>query len=333
MSNPPAPPCPVCSQLVDRGAAYQKYGREEDNTLLPPAADALVVVQDYRPYGSRALQLRQCPACGTYYLYRTDYEYLTNGSEDEQHLTRLTAAQADAYLDGSDDPMNPAPARLACDAILFDLDGVLIDSTPCIVRHWQHWADRHGLDLATIMQHAHGVRTVETMRAVAPHLDVAAEAEQFTVREVADTDGVVAIEGAAALLAALPADDWGIVTSGSTALARARLTRAGLPIPRVLITAEQVSQGKPAPDPYLAGAARLGLPVERCIVIEDAPAGVTSGVAAGMRVVGVGSTHSCAELPAVGATVVTDSLTGLQVLAASQGNHLTIKVTRSTEGV
>ncbi len=326
MSNPPAPPCPVCSQLADQQSAHQKYGRDEDNTHLPPAADALVVVHDFRPYGSRALQLRQCPACGTYYLYRTDYEYLANGSEDEQHLTRLTAAQAAAYLTGTDDPMNPAPPRLACDAVLFDLDGVLIDSTTCIVRHWQHWADRHGLDLATIMQHAHGVRTVETMRAVAPHLDVAAEAEQFTVREVADTDGVVAIEGAADLLAALPPDAWGIVTSGSTALARARLARAGLPIPHVLITAEQVSRGKPSPEPYLAGASRLGLPVERCIVIEDAPAGVASGTAAGMRVVGIASTHAAAELLALGATVVADALTDLEIHTASPKDPLHIHV-------
>ncbi len=221
--------------------------------------------------------------------------------------------------------MNTAEV-ITCDAVLFDLDGVLIDSTTCIVRHWQHWADRHGLDLATIMQHAHGVRTVETMRIVAPHLDVEAEAEQFTVREVADTDGVVAIEGAAALLAALPADAWGIVTSGSSALARARLARAGLPIPVVLITAEQVSRGKPSPEPYLAGAAWLGLPVERCVVIEDAPVGVASGVAAGMRVIGIGSTHAAGELLAIGATVVAPALTDLEITKVSSGGRLYIHV-------
>jgi mannitol-1-/sugar-/sorbitol-6-phosphatase len=222
--------------------------------------------------------------------------------------------------------MTPSPAVLTCDAVLFDLDGVLIDSTTCIVRHWEHWAKLHGLDLATIMQHAHGVRTVETMRLVAPHLKVEAEAEQFTAQEVADTDGVVAIEGAAALLADLPADAWGIVTSGSTALARARLARAGLPIPRVLITADQVSRGKPSPEPYLAGAARLGLPVERCVVIEDAPAGIASGVAAGMRVVGIGSTHGREELLALGATVVVPALTALEITTASPGDRLHIHI-------
>lgn len=325
MTDLPHLRCPICSQLADQESAYQKYGRDEDNTHLPPTADELVVVHDFRPYGSRELKLKQCPACGTHYLYRTDYEYLANGSEDEQHLTRLTAAQAAAYLDGTDDPMNPAPPHLSCDAVLFDLDGVLIESTTCIVRHWQHWADRHGLDLATIMQHAHGVRTVETMRAVAPHLDVEAEAEQFTLREVADTDGVVAIVGAAALLAALPADAWGIVTSGSTALARARLVHAGLPIPAVLITADQVSQGKPSPEPYLAGAARLGQPVERCVVIEDAPAGIASGVAAGMRVVGIASTHGREELLALGATVVVPALTDLRIRVISVGGGLHIQ--------
>ncbi len=328
MTDLPRLPCPICAQLADQQSAYQKYGRDEDNTQLPPIVDELVVVYDFRPYGSRALQLRQCHACGTYYLYRTDYEYLANGSEDEQHLARLTEAQAAAYLDGTGDPMNPEPAYLTCDAVLFDLDGVLIDSTACIVRHWQHWADLHGLDVATIMQHAHGVRTIETMRLVAPHLDVESEAEQFTEREVVDTDGVFAIEGAAELLAALPPDAWGIVTSGSTALARARLTRAGLPIPRVLITAEQVSRGKPSPEPYLAGAARLGLPVERCVVIEDAPAGVASGVAAGMRVIGIASTHSREELLALGVTVVAAALTALEIRAATAPSRLQIRVSQ-----
>lgn len=216
--------------------------------------------------------------------------------------------------------------HIPCDAILFDLDGVLIDSTSCIVRHWQHWADHHGLPLDRIMQAAHGVRTVETIRLVAPHLDADVEADAFTVREVADTDGVVAIAGAAALLASLPADAWAIVTSGSAALAQARLVRAGLPIPAALVTADDVTQGKPAPEPYLAGARRLGVPVERCIVVEDAPAGVAAGVAAGMRVVGILSTHSREELLAQGALAVAPVLTALRVAAGEGGARLGVEV-------
>ncbi len=96
--------CSICSQLADQEYAFQKYGREEDNTCLPAASSSLAFVKDFQPYGSRKLQLWRCPQCGTYYLYRTDYEYLVNGSEDEEYLTRLTDEQAAEYLE------RPTPA-------------------------------------------------------------------------------------------------------------------------------------------------------------------------------------------------------------------------------
>jgi sugar-phosphatase len=201
--------------------------------------------------------------------------------------------------------------RLSCDALLFDLDGVLIDSTSCITRHWQEWAARHGLDLSAVMQAAHGVRTVETMRLVAPHLDAEKEAERFTAGEIADTDGVVVIEGAPELLAGLPNDAWAVVTSGSAQLATARLRRAGLPVPSVLVTADDVRQGKPAPDPYLLGAARLGLPVDSCVAVEDSPAGIQAARAARMRVIGIAATHPREEL--VRSTEVVDRLAALSI--------------------
>ncbi len=215
---------------------------------------------------------------------------------------------------------------LECDAVLFDLDGVLIDSTACIVRHWGRWADQRGLDLDTIMQAAHGVRTIDTIRLVAPHLDAAREEARFTAYEVGDTDGVYAIEGAHRVMAALPADAWTIVTSGGSARARARLKAVGLPIPAALVTGDDVTHGKPAPDPYLIGAGRLGVPAERCVVIEDAPAGIISGKAAGMRVVGVASTHRRAELLDAGANVVAERLTHLAIRQASAGQRLSIQV-------
>ncbi|MBP8291510.1 MAG: HAD hydrolase-like protein, partial [Caldilineaceae bacterium] len=144
--------------------------------------------------------------------------------------------------------------ELACDALLFDLDGVLIDSSTAIVRNWRAWADRHGIDVAQIVQVMHGVRSIETIRAVAPQLDAVQEAAWLTAREVADTDGVVPMPGARQLLAALPAGSWTIVTSGSADLARARLQAAGLPVPAQIVTADDVTQGKPAPEPYLLGA-------------------------------------------------------------------------------
>ncbi len=186
--------------------------------------------------------------------------------------------------------------QLECDAILFDLDGVLIDSTSCITRHWEEWARGHGLEIAAVMQVAHGLRTVETMRLVAPHLDAEKEAERFTAAEVADTEGVETIEGAWSLLEGLPEGAWAIVTSGSHELARARLRRAGLPIPQTVVSGDDVRHGKPAPEPYLVGADRLGKAAERIVVIEDAPAGIEAARAAGMRVIGITTTHPREEL-------------------------------------
>ncbi|MGD8475220.1 MAG: HAD-IA family hydrolase [Anaerolineae bacterium] len=215
--------------------------------------------------------------------------------------------------------------ELACDALLFDLDGVLIDSTSCIVRHWATWAGQHGLDVSEVMQVAHGLRTIETMRLVAPHLDVEAEAERHAAREIADTDGIVAIEGALKLLSALSGKAWAVVTSGGTELATARLRRAGLPVPPILVTADDVLHGKPAPDPYLLGAERLGVVVAQCVVVEDAPAGLQSARAAGMRAIGVASTHSREELHR--ATVIVDRLSALSVIENDgSGQRLMIQV-------
>ena len=215
---------------------------------------------------------------------------------------------------------------LECDAILFDLDGVLLDSTGCFSRHWKDWAERHGLDFEQIRGMAHGVRTIETMRLVAPHLDVEKEAEQFNTNEVVDTAGVVAIEGAQQVLEALPEGSWAIVTSGSSGLARARLRQAGLPMPSILVTADDVRQGKPAPEPYLRGAERLGIAAERCVVIEDAPAGITAGKKAGMRVIGIPFTHQQEELLEHGADMVINQLTQLQI--RETGDGLVIEIER-----
>jgi len=216
--------------------------------------------------------------------------------------------------------------QLECDAVLFDLDGVLINSASCIVRHWKAWADLHRLDVDEIMKVAHGVRTVETMRLVAPHLDVEKEAQQFTAREVLDTAGVVAIEGSWQILQALPQDVWAIVTSGSVELAKARLVHANLPVPKILVTADDVKQGKPAPEPYLLGAKRLGIAMERCIVVEDAPVGIKAGRKAGMRVIGIGATHTREELLEQGADVVIDQLTDLEIKETVGGYRLVIRV-------
>jgi len=216
--------------------------------------------------------------------------------------------------------------QLECDAVLFDLDGILIDSTSCIVRHWKDWARQHGLDLNKVMHTAHGIRTIETIRLAAPHLDAMEEAERFTAHEVVDTDGVVAIEGAFQLLAALPEGTWAIVTSGSLELVKARLTKAELPIPKILVTADDVNQGKPAPEPYLVGAQRLSAAADRCVVIEDAPAGIEAGKKAGMRVIGITSTHTREELLERGADIVIDKLVNLNIRKAGNGHRLVIDI-------
>lgn len=209
--------------------------------------------------------------------------------------------------------------------MLFDLDGVLIDSTSCIIRHWTAWATRHGLDASAVLDVAHGLRTVETMRLVAPYLDVEVEAERYTAGELADTDGVVVMEGALRLLGALPRAAWAVVTSGSAELATARMRRAGLPIPATLVTADDVQRGKPAPDPYLLGASRLGMSVEHCVVVEDAPAGIDAACAAGMRVIGVATTHSREALHR--STVVVDRLSALGIVVNDgAGQGLTIRI-------
>jgi len=213
--------------------------------------------------------------------------------------------------------------QLECAAILFDLDGVLIDSTACITRHWQQWAEHHNLDLAEIMSVAHGRRTVETMRLVAPHLAVQDEAQRFADMEAADAEGVVTIAGARALLDSLPAGAWAIVTSGTREVAAARLRSQRLPVPKVMVTAEDVTNGKPDPEPYLFAANKLGVPAGRCVVIEDSPAGIAAATAAGMQSLAVAFTHACHELEA--ATAIARELDDIRVAGRPDG-LLTITV-------
>jgi sugar-phosphatase len=184
----------------------------------------------------------------------------------------------------------------SCSAILFDLDGVLVDSTRSVDREWREWAQRKGVDGDAIMAIAHGVRSVEVIRRVAPHLDAEAEARLIEKHEAHDHDGVCVMPGAADLLKSIPEGRWGVVTSGSRLLARARLRFCGLPVPKILVTADDVKNGKPHPEPYLKGAERMGLDPTNCLVFEDAPAGIESARAGGMRVIGIASTYAAAKL-------------------------------------
>jgi sugar-phosphatase len=184
----------------------------------------------------------------------------------------------------------------SCAAILFDLDGVLADSTRAVDREWREWAARKGVDGDAIMAIAHGVRTIEVIRRVAPHLDAEAEANAIENHEAHDQSGVVVMPGAAELVRSIPAGRWGVVTSGSKLLATNRLRHCGLPVPEVLVTSDDVTNGKPHPEPYLKGAARLGFDPSECVVIEDAPAGIQAARAGGMKVVGIASTYKAGTL-------------------------------------
>jgi mannitol-1-/sugar-/sorbitol-6-phosphatase len=207
--------------------------------------------------------------------------------------------------------------QLNCEAVIFDLDGVQVDSSACIEKHWRLWTAKHGLDAAKILSVMHGRRTVESMRLVAPHLEVEKEAAQLEAVEAVDIEGVVEIAGARALMQALPVGRWAIATSGGTAMATNRLACTGLPIPPVLITADDVSRGKPDPEPYLLAAQGLGFAPSDCVVIEDAPAGIQAARAAGMRVLAVATTHAPGEL--VEADLIVERLLDLQLLVGQPG--------------
>ncbi len=193
--------------------------------------------------------------------------------------------------------------KFECTAILFDLDGVLVDSTAAVGRAWHRWAMKHGLEPAAVVHAAHGRRTIETMRALAPHLDSDDEARTMENEESRDLEGVTAIPGADQLLRSLPAGQWAIVTSGTRTMATARLRDTGHLVPPVLVTADDVADGKPHPEPYLKGAKGLGIAPELCVVFEDAPAGIRAAHAAGMRVIALTTTFPLRELHEADAVV------------------------------
>ena len=202
-------------------------------------------------------------------------------------------------------------------ALLFDLDGVLVDSRAVVERTWRRWAARRGLDAGPLLAVAHGRRVSDTLKAVLPHLDPAPEVAWLDVAELQDLDGVVQVPGAAALLASLPERRWAIVTSCSRELAARRLARAALALPPLLVTSDDVTQGKPAPDGYLLGARRCGAAPTACLAFEDAPAGIAAARAAGCRVVALATTHAPAHLG--GAETVVSDLRSVTVLLDAGG--------------
>jgi sugar-phosphatase len=200
--------------------------------------------------------------------------------------------------------------RFECRAILFDLDGVLVDSTRYVEQQWRRWASAKGLQPEPFLRVCHGRRALETIRLAAPHLDAEAEVAAFQPDDGTEGTAIGPVEGAAHILELLPAGSWAVATSGPRRDAIERLRRAGLPAPDVLVCAEDVLRGKPNPDVYLKAAAGLGVAPADCLVIEDAPAGVEAARAAGMKVVALTTTHRLEELRADACTA---SLAGVHV--------------------
>ena len=207
---------------------------------------------------------------------------------------------------------------LTCSAILFDLDGVLLDSTRVVAEQYTRWARENDLDPEYVMEAAHGVRTVEVIRRVAPHLDAVAETKKIEDREAA-AEGIVQIPGALALLNSIPRGRWAVVTSGTRFLAVNRMQKFGIPVPDIMVTADDVSNGKPDPEPYRRGAELLQTDPAQCVVFEDAPAGIRSAQGAGMKVISLPTTYPATELRE--ADVIISGLADVQVTLNGAGDH------------
>jgi mannitol-1-/sugar-/sorbitol-6-phosphatase len=200
---------------------------------------------------------------------------------------------------------------IQCSAVLFDMDGVLVDSTPAVARVWTSWALEHGLIPDEVVRRAHGRPSLATIIELLPHGDHAAENNEVERREIEDIADVIALPGALMLLQSIPQHRWAVVTSATRALAAVRLQVAGLPVPKHLVTANDLRRGKPYPDPYLKGSELLQIPPAECLVAEDAPSGVRSGKAAGARVLALRTTSTDAELLSAAADWIADDLSSL----------------------
>jgi sugar-phosphatase len=207
-------------------------------------------------------------------------------------------------------------------AVLFDLDGVLVESREATERVWLDWALKNGIDEAELRSAMHGVRSADVIRALRPDLDAVIESEEVERRQAEDVDGLAAIPGAAAALGALRGDRVAVVTSGTRPLALARLAAVGIEPPAVMVFAGDVAHGKPDPEGYVTAARRLGTDPAEALVVEDAPAGIEAAKAAGAATVGLTSTHTRAEIAA--ADVVIGSLEELPEVLATRFDAATV---------
>lgn len=224
--------------------------------------------------------------------------------------------------------MASSSVTVSCQGILFDMDGILISSLGSVERSWTRWSQMRGIDPAHAIGIIHGRRAIESLTALRPDLDGEAELGILEQFEIDDTADIAVLPGVRELLASLPADRWTVVTSATDRLARVRLAAAGIPIPRHFVNGNSVSEGKPHPAPYLAGAAMLGLRPEVCVVFEDSGSGVKAGHAAGCTVIATMFAHESQDLSA--ADYIVQDLTG--VSAATDGQRIDLTFTPRARG-
>jgi sugar-phosphatase len=212
--------------------------------------------------------------------------------------------------------------KIQCAGVLFDLDGVLVDSTPAVARVWAKWAAKHGFVPDEVVRQAHGRPSIATIRDLLPDADAEAENREVERGEIEDIDGVIPLPGALEILQALPQERWTIATSCTRRLAEVRIRAAGLPLPKHMVTSTDVQNGKPHPEPYIKAAQILGFAPGDCIVVEDAPAGIRAGKAAGARVLALRTTAPDAELSESGGTWIVDNLGSLHVNSSNSRDRL-----------
>lgn len=214
--------------------------------------------------------------------------------------------------------------QVRCSALLFDMDGVLINSTPAVARVWHKWATEHGFNPEEVVSRAHGRPSLTTVREYLLGADHERENREVERREIEDLEGVVPLPGSLDLLAKLPEERWTIVTSCTRPLAEVRIKAAGLPLPTRMITSNDITQGKPHPEPYVKAATLLGFPSAECIVVEDVAAGIQSGKAAGARVIAFTTTVQSSDLRQAGADWILNNCADIRLIGANEGLSLAL---------